>query len=113
MHALRRQRAVDELRAAGVIRVEDADGTVEIAGGRLVLPGDEIALPLPTGQSGPIAPAGPPARGDVDELVAVALYLARRAARLRLESAAGTLASRLPPLRDYEPTGRPSSRPGR
>lgn len=92
--ALRRQRLLDGLRAAGRVTLEGVDGPVELDGGRLVASG------LP-----PLA--GPPGRADVDEVLTVGRWLEReaRGGRLRLVHAEGTLASALPAIPSYEPRG--------
>jgi DNA polymerase III subunit epsilon len=99
--AISRQRMVDQLRATRSLVVEGSEGRLELEHGRLSLgtgPGSNEEL------AAPIDPALPPARDEIDELLVVARHLAKAAASLRLEQAAGTYASVLPVVRTYETT---------
>lgn len=117
--ALRRDRSLQWLRAAGVMRIETSEGIRTIDGGHLrigstpllddaVAAGATAARPLPFGQ--------PPARDEVDEMLAVARWLDRevRAGRVSLVEASGCAATacsgRLP---DYAPVSRGGMRRGR
>jgi DNA polymerase-3 subunit epsilon len=100
--AISRQRMVDQLRAARSLVVEGAEGRLELHHGRLTLTsgpgsgGTELAVPIDS--------ALPPARDEIDELLVIARHLAKAAASLRLERAAGTYASVLPVVPSYETT---------
>jgi DNA polymerase III subunit epsilon len=99
VRALRRRRMVESLRTATRVEVSGGGRTYEVRCGRLMLDGD--LEPEPTGACAD----HPPAREEIDELLIVGRWMASRAGRLRLDAADGTLASPLPPLRDYEPAG--------
>ena len=99
VRAFRRTRTVESLRVVPRVEVSTGGCTYEINYGRLALDGDAAAEPpLERG-------ALPPRRDEIDELLVVGRWLARRAGRLRLDDADGTLVSALPMLRDYEPVG--------
>ena len=95
--ALERDRLVRAARGAGWVVVEDAHGTVEIDGGRLV--GDLLSA-----VATPSSPDTPPGRDEIDELLVVArfLYGPARSART-VRRADGVFASDLPALPRYEP----------
>lgn len=109
---LNRQRRLDALRAAGrvVLRIE-GEGGVVLQGGLLVEAWGErtgdadprlVALAAtPT----PVPPVGeaPVPREEVDELAAVARWIDRRAARIRVEEAEGPLAWPAWPLEELAP----------
>jgi DNA polymerase III subunit epsilon len=97
-HAVRRQRRFDGLRASGHVRLAlPAQGTAEIDGGRLLLPGT-----LDLGPSVP-PPDEPLPRHLADELLCVAGWLEQRAGDVRLVHADRGLASALPPLPTFSP----------
>ena len=101
--AISRRRMVDQLRATRTLVVEGAEGRLELRHGRLVLgdgPGSDQA------QVSELPPdlSLPPARDEIDELLATARHLGKTAASLRLERAAGTYASALPVVPSYETT---------
>jgi DNA polymerase-3 subunit epsilon len=96
--ALRRQRLLEQMTAAGRLVVEAPEGRVELDGGHLVgVTGGATAAPEP----------GPVGRADVDEVLVVGRWLDERAraGRLRLLHAEGELASPLPAIPSYEPRG--------
>ena len=103
--ALARERTVDTVRRAARVVTDGPDGTIEIVHGHLVIDGvpgrTPRALPFPT----LAAPELRPARDEIDELLVVARWLLskRVAARVRVHTVAGTLASALPSVPDYEP----------
>jgi DNA polymerase-3 subunit epsilon len=110
--ALERERLVRAARAAGRVTVEDAHGTVEIECGRLAgeLHDDALGkgvLPL-------VDAARPPARHEIDELLAVARFLfgPPRSSRL-VRRADGLLASTFPALPRYAPAPATTVRVGR
>lgn len=107
--ALRRQRLVDQLRAAGRITLATATGSVVLEHGRLVLEGGPGAIDL---ADAPPPPPGPPARDEIDELLVVGRWIEQTAANVRLVGTDGVLASALPGLPRYEPAraGERSSR---
>ena len=86
--AVARRRALERLRSAGEIVVDGPDGALVVRDGGVVLP-DE------------------PLTGDPhdDEVLLVARWLDRNAARTRVRSATGTFASVLPKLPDYRASG--------
>jgi DNA polymerase-3 subunit epsilon len=99
--ALERRRLIAELRAAGRLRLDTADGEIEVRQGRLVLAGERPPAPLPAG----VLP-----REAVDEVLLVARWLRAEArhGRVRVLEVGGTLASSLVPLPSYEPVRRPA-----
>jgi DNA polymerase-3 subunit epsilon len=99
--ALERRRLIAELRAAGRLRLDTADGEIELRQGRLVLAGEPPPAPLPVG----VLP-----REAVDEVLLVARWLRNEArlGRVRVLEVDGTLASSLVPLPSYEPVRRPA-----
>ena len=118
--ALRRVRTIEWLRAAGRLRVETPAGVREFDGGHLCIastptlaglesePGRAVSTPLPLGQ--------PPARDEIDELLAVARWLDKEfdAGRVRLLEASGCAASACSgPLPAYAPVSRGGMRRGR
>jgi DNA polymerase-3 subunit epsilon len=118
--ALRRVRTIEWLRAAGRLRVETPAGVREFDGGHLCIastpmlaglesePGRAVSTPLPLGQ--------PPARDEIDELLAVARWLDKEfdAGRVRLLEATGCAASACSgPLPAYAPVSRGGMRRGR
>lgn len=114
--ALRRARRFDALRAAERVELELAGGTTVLLE-RGVLRATWGAGELP-GTGGPIGrglvpePEAPPPAGSplpaeaADELTAVASYLDRYAARVRLLSVEGEWASPLPALATFRPSAR-------
>jgi DNA polymerase III subunit epsilon len=115
--ALARQRTCAQLRAAGRLRIELADGAVEIVNGRLVLDHEQLADAgaLTAGLTAERMCERPPGRDEVDELLVVGRWLEQAAgsARVRLAEATGALASPLPALRVYDGAPRRPVRPGR
>jgi len=107
--ALRRSRLVAQLRGAERIVFDMPSGRYELARGRLLLAEGPGAMVV-TDAAPP--PAGPAARNEVDELLLVGRWLEKSAARLRLVSVDGVLASMLPVVSRYDParTGSRSSR---
>jgi DNA polymerase-3 subunit epsilon len=103
--ALRRRDAVNTLRSTPrLVLHNDLGSTLEVRFGRLVLdagPGrrgvDDIA---------PDDVAVPPTHDEIDELVLMAGFVARAAPRWRLSRSDGTLASPLPRVPRFEPSGR-------
>jgi hypothetical protein len=94
--ALERERLVRAVRAAGHVVLDDAHGTIEIDGGRLV----EGGLLL-----GPAEWDWPVRRDEIDELLVVARWLFGPARGLRrVQRVDGTLASVFPALPRYAPT---------
>ncbi len=90
--ALRRQRLLDTVRAAGRVEVESGGVRLVIEGGRLLTPG------LP-GPSGPLPkPPAPVSPADAAEMLIVARWLEQEGAagRLRLLHSAGALGARGP-----------------
>ena len=109
--ALARQRRLDALRRAGrVDLVVDGEGGAVLEGGRLVTAwsgGDGTAplpLTLPPAGAGPAVPAHEPLpRHLADEVLCIASWLDRAAARVRLDGCEGGLASALPAIPRFEP----------
>jgi DNA polymerase-3 subunit epsilon len=83
--ALRRQAILNALRSCGRITVEVAGHHVELDGGRLVSI-DHGPAPFPVKRPPGAPPAGPPGRGEADEILAVGRWLRReaRAGQVRL-----------------------------
>ena len=103
---LRRARRFDALRAAGRIVVALPDGVhLELNRGVLQSTWAEGELPMPP-------PAGVPLPADqADELSAVASFLDRYAARLRLVEVEGEWSTPLPAIPSFRPTkGEPAER---
>jgi DNA polymerase-3 subunit epsilon len=104
--ALARERTVDTVRDAARVLTDGPDGRIEIVHGHLVLPGSAPRF-VTESPLEPFAPAHAPrpARDEIDELLVVARWLLskRVAAKVRVRDVAGTLASALPALPDYEP----------
>jgi DNA polymerase-3 subunit epsilon len=99
--ALDRDRTVDTVRHAGRIVTDGPDGPIEIVDGHLVLADDRDGrCDDEAGGAGTR-----PARDEIDELLVVARWLLskRVAARVRVCTVAGTFASALPTVPDYEP----------
>jgi len=110
--ALRRQRVLGAARAVERLVVECRDGLVELRRGALARvrvrspqPEDHevsarLALLLPPERTQPVV-----ARSEVDEMLVVASFLDREAARgaLRLHAVDGTLALPLPHIPSFEP----------
>jgi DNA polymerase III subunit epsilon len=120
--ALRRQRRLEALRAAGRVLLElPGGGGVELLRGALVRAwpggdsgGAQQALPLGLDDlhEAPEAPAdGPVPRVLVDELSVVASWLDQHAARVRLAHADHPLSSPLPAIRGFEPVERKPAPP--
>jgi DNA polymerase-3 subunit epsilon len=103
--ALARQRRVDALRHAGVVRLAfRRGGGAEVHNGVLVRTwaDDQPTLPLATG------PAPPPSDQPLplslaDEVGCIAGWLDAEAGRVRLEHCEGGLASRTGPLPTFQP----------
>jgi hypothetical protein len=106
--ALARDRTVDTVRRAGRIVTDGPDGPIEIAAGHLVL-ADDCNNSTSGPASEPGASARPP-RDEIDELLVVARWLLskRVAAQVRVQAVAGTFASALPTVPDYEPSRDPA-----
>jgi DNA polymerase-3 subunit epsilon len=126
--ALRRQRRMDVLRRAGHIVIDlPGGGGAELVGGRLVrcwgadgsvpltglsdadadqVEGDPSPAPttVPTADLPGLGPPMPPPPRDVaDELMCIAAWLDREAARVRLARCEQGLAEPYPPLPSFEP----------
>ena len=113
--ALARERTIDTVRRAARVLTEGPDGPVEIVHGRLVIDGSadspenaEPCTPNPRAMEEAITLLDGelrPGRDEIDELLVVARWLLskRVAARMRVRDVAGTLASALPTVPDYEP----------
>jgi DNA polymerase-3 subunit epsilon len=99
--AIARKRMVEQLRATRLLVVDGPEGRLELTHGRLDLRDapETAAAPVPV-----YDPTLPPGRDEIDELLVTARHLAKRAAALRLEQAAGTYASVLPVVPSYEMT---------
>ncbi len=112
VRALARRDAADAVRAAPQLTVSRADGTsFDVRYGRMVIelgPGADDLL----ARAATVDLAVPPARDEIDELLALARAFARPAAQLRIANVDGVLASRLPRLSTYEPVT-PAPGPGR
>lgn len=110
--ALRRQRRLDGLRAAGAVRVVWAGGGAELRHGVMTASwggGGPVGgvLPLPMAGEQPEHP-GPPESGPLprqlaDELACIGAWLDAEAHRLRLEHCEGSLASPLATLPTFTP----------
>jgi DNA polymerase-3 subunit epsilon len=104
--ALARERTVDTVRQAARVLTDGPDGRIEIVHGHLVLEGSAPRF-FTAAALEPFAPVHEPrpARDEIDELLVVARWLLskRVAAKVRVDDVAGTLASALPALPDYEP----------
>jgi DNA polymerase-3 subunit epsilon len=118
VRTLTRERTVDTVRRAARILTDGPDGPMEIVAGHLViadlpLPASAVSAPdrlagldAPGTAGVATSPTDPrPARDEIDELLVVARWLLskRVASRLRVRDVAGTLASALPTVPDYEP----------
>lgn len=107
--ALVRQRRLDALRRAGRVSLEvEGEGFALLDGGRLVSAraGAEEPATLPFPPSEPSPPAGadgPLPRHLADEVLCVASWLDRSAARIRLGRCEGNLSSSLPSLPRFQP----------
>jgi len=97
VRAIGRQRQLDGLRNAGRVELELPSGKATVlAGGRLI---DESRLAFDSVSSGPLP------RELVDELACIARWLEAEAGRVRLLCCEGELASTLPRLPRFEPSG--------
>ncbi len=113
--AVQRQRRLESLRGAGRLVVEvDGEGGAVLDAGRLVLAWPPGCRPLAA-----LAPpeeaarlSGPPAAGEVDELVAVASWLDARAGRLHILSCEGGLATPASAVPQFEPARPARSKAG-
>jgi DNA polymerase-3 subunit epsilon len=109
--AMRRQRRMELLRAAGRLVVElPGQGGAELAGGRLVRSwgcSDDPHEPVLTFDPGTTPPDGSPEaavpRELADELLCVARWLEQEAGRIRLVHAESGLATPLPALPSFAP----------
>ncbi|MGE3620420.1 MAG: DEDD exonuclease domain-containing protein [Acidimicrobiia bacterium] len=109
--ALRRQRRLDALRAAGRLVVELADGSgAELRNGALVRSwgrprgAEQLAMALDDAAAAPEVPTrGPLDRAHLDELAAVAHWLDQNAGRIRIVEAEHGLWSALPAVGGFEP----------
>jgi len=106
--AIRRQRRLDGLRAAGSLVIEvPGQGGAELRGGRMVRAwGGGRGQPGPSLLDDPVEPT--PADGPLplhlaDEVATVAGWLDAEAARVRLVHCDGGLASPLPPVPSFDP----------
>jgi DNA polymerase-3 subunit epsilon len=111
--ALARDRTVDTVRRAGRIVTDGPDGPIEIVAGHLVLADDgDLSTTGSTGEPTrePASASARPPRDEIDELLVVARWLLskRVAARVRVQAVAGTFASVLPTVPDYEPSRDPA-----
>jgi DNA polymerase-3 subunit epsilon len=102
--ALARQRRLDGLRRAGRVVLEvPGTGSAELAHGRLVRVRRRLADELPLDEPQPAPPLGPLAPSEVDEVACVARWLDESAAKVRLVSCDGELASPVPVLPRFAP----------
>ncbi len=105
--ALRRQRRLDALRRAGLVRFAVGPGGAgaELRNGVLVRTWTgEPGLPLTVGPDPP-APDGPLPRALADEIGCIAGWLEAEASRVRLEHCDGGLASAVDALPSFRPGG--------
>ncbi len=102
--ALARERTVDTVRQAARIVADGPDGLIEIVHGHLVVTEPAAGGPELPARSTITDGNARPARDEIDELLVVARWLLskRVAARVRVRDVAGTLASTLPSVPDYE-----------
>ena len=101
--ALQRQRAMNALRGAQQLVLDDDEGRVVLEHGRVVL--DDTAAPaldLESSDEGPDLEL-PPARAEADELMLVHRWL-QRTRGVRCHDATGVAASRLPISGGYRPS---------
>jgi DNA polymerase-3 subunit epsilon len=99
--ALRRQRRLDGLRAAGTVELRLPDGGLaEVRAGVLVRTDADGTLPL---DAEPAAALGPLPRHLADEVACVAAWLDAEAGRVRVERCDGVLASPVQRLPTFEP----------
>lgn len=113
--ALRRTRRFDLLRRAGDVRVSIGDAWVDLHHGLLTacgsrgetasLWGDGLAVAAPVAAGDGSGPLAVPGRDEADELLTIAAWLERNAARIRLERVTGLLVEPLPRIPSYAPQG--------
>jgi DNA polymerase III subunit epsilon len=112
---LRRTRRFDLLRRAGRVRLRIGEAWAELDHGLLIACGTEgdaaslwadelavVAAPPPRGADNTLPV---PQREEADELLTIAAWLDRNAARVRLESVSGVLVEPLPRIPSYAPQG--------
>ncbi|MEZ5244448.1 MAG: DEDD exonuclease domain-containing protein [Acidimicrobiales bacterium] len=118
--ALRRTRRFDLLRRAGDVRVSIGDAWVELHHGLLTacgaegetgsLWGDGLAVDPPTASSSGPGRLPVPGRDEADELLTIAAWLDRNAAKIRLDHVSGVLVEPLPRIPSYAPQGKGPAR---
>jgi DNA polymerase III subunit epsilon len=117
---LRRTRRIDLLRRAGRVRLRIGEAWAELDHGLLVacgtsgetasLWGDDLAVGAPPPLPSADGTLPVPRRDEADELLTIAGWLDRNAARVRLESVSGVLVEPLPRIPSFAPQGKSPAR---
>lgn len=118
--ALRRTRRFDLLRRAGEVRVSIGDAWVRLDRGLLVacgadgetasLWGEGLAVDPPASRPTGAGRLPVPTRDEADELLTIAAWLERNAAKVRLDAVSGVLVEPLPRIPSYAPQGKSPAR---